>query len=263
MLFDFTGKTALVTGAAQGMGKATALAMAGYGANVVCIDIKADAVATTAKEINEKNGVGRAISIAVDVCDKDAVYASVDKAIDEFKKIDFLLNCAGMVNAGKIVDLDDGVWERVMKVNGFSVYHYSKAVGKHMIENGIKGKIASISSQAAKLGEYGNGAYSCSKAVVSTLTQVLGLEMAEYGINVNAICPGPVKTQVMEDVFKDRCGLVGMTAEEYEKDWIKNVPLNRMATPEEMAEILTFLCSDYSSYMTGVSITVAGGMTII
>ena len=137
-----------------------------------------------------------------------------------------------------------------------------REVSKSMISNNY-GKIVNISSQGAKIGEVGNGAYCCSKAAVSMLTQVLGLELAPHNINVNAICPGPTDTELMQSVFRERAPLAGLTPEAYKAQWVKNVPLNRIARPEEMGEFVAFLVSDKAEYITGVSLTIAGGMTTI
>jgi len=254
-------KIALVTGAAQGMGRASALVLAGYGCDVIVTDIQAEKLEKTSKDIQALGR--RSMAIVTDVSSTEQIESSVKKAIDSFGHIDILVNCAGIVNAAVLCELTEEMWDKVMAVNAKSVFIYTRAVANHMIKKGIRGKVVSVSSQAAKLGEYGNGAYSCSKAVVTTLTQVFGLELAQYGINVNAICPGPTDTQVMQNVFNDRAALVKMTPEEYAKDWVKNVPLGRMAKPEEMGELIAFLCSDKSSYMTAVSTTISGGMTVI
>ena len=261
MDLNIENKIALVTGAAQGIGRATAVILAKYGCDLIITDIQAEKLEKTAKDV--KTAGGRCIDIKTDVIDSQQIIDSVKNGIKEYGKIDILVNCAGIPNASKLVDLSEKLWEKVMEINAKSVFIYIREVAKHMIEKKIKGKIVNISSQAAKLGEYGNGVYSCSKAVVSTLTQVFGLELAEYGINVNALCPGPTNTQLMQNVFRERASLVKMTPEEYEKNWVKNVPLGRMAKPEEIGELIAFLCSDKSSYMTAVSTTIAGGMTII
>lgn len=254
-------KIALVTGAAQGIGRATAIVLGGYGCDLIVTDIQSEKLEKTCEAIKAINR--RCIAIVTDVRSTQQIEDSVKKGINKYGRIDILVNCAGIVNASKLVDLSEEIWDKVMTINAKSVFIYTRAVAKHMIEKGIKGKIVNVSSQAAKLGEYGNGAYSCSKAVVSTLTQVFGLELSAYGINVNAICPGPTDTQIMQNVFNERASLVNMTPEEYAKDWVKNVPLGRMAKPEEMGELIAFLCSDKSSYMTAVSTTISGGMTII
>jgi NAD(P)-dependent dehydrogenase (short-subunit alcohol dehydrogenase family) len=254
-------KVALVTGSAQGMGRATALVLAGYGCDVIVTDIQTEKLEKTAKDIQALGR--RSLAVTTDVSNTEQIVTSVKKAIEAFGHIDILVNCAGIVNASLLYELSEEMWDKVMTINAKSVFIYTRAVANHMIDKGIRGKVVSVSSQAAKLGEYGNGAYSCSKAVISTLTQVFGLELAKYGINVNAICPGPTDTQLMQNVFEGRASLVKMTPEEYAKDWVKNVPLGRMAQPEEMGELIAFLCSDKSSYMTGVSITISGGMTII
>jgi len=261
MNLGLENKVALVTGAAQGMGRATAKVLAKYGCDVIVTDIQKDKIITLCDEI--KTLGRRCISIPVDVLNTKQIEDSVAQGIKEFGRIDILINCAGIVVAYKMVDLPEEIWDKVMTINAKSMMLYTREVAKHMIHEGIKGKIVSISSQAAKLPEYGNGAYSCSKAVVSALTSVFGLELAEYGINVNAICPGPTNTQLMQSIFEERAPLFDMTPEEYAKDWVKNVPLHRMAEPEEMGEFIAFLCSDKSSYMTAVSSTISGGMTII
>ena len=126
-----------------------------------------------------------------------------------------------------------------------------------------KGHIVSISSQASKIGEYGNGVYSISKAGVNMLTQILGLEYAELGITVNAVCPGFVNTEMMQEVFKKRGPIEGMTPEEYEKALTAKIPYGRMCEPYEGAELMTFRASERADYITGVTITVAGGSTLI
>ncbi len=254
-------KIALVTGAAQGIGRATALVLAGYGCDVIISDIKEKELRQTASDI-EKLG-RRCMPIISDVLETKQIEKSVEKAIDKFGHIDILVNAAGIVIASLLVDLSEETWDKVMTINGKSIFIYSRAVARHMINKGIKGRIVNVASMSSKLGEFGNGVYSCSKAVVSTLTQVFGLELAQYGINVNGICPGPTDTQIMQNVFQDRAPLYKMTPEEYKQHWIKSVPLKRMAKPEEMGELIAFLCSDKSSYMTACNHTIAGGMLII
>jgi NAD(P)-dependent dehydrogenase (short-subunit alcohol dehydrogenase family) len=250
-----------LTGAAQGIGKATALVLAGYGCDLVIADIQENKLQDTAKEV-EKLG-RRCLPLKTDVLSTEQIENSVKKAIDEFGHLDILVNAAGIVIASLLVELPEETWDKVMTLNAKSVFICSRAVAKHMIEKNIKGKIVNVASMSTKLGEFGNGVYSCSKAVVGTLTQVFGLELAPYGINVNSICPGPTDTQIMQNVFNERASLFNMTPEEYRQHWITSVPLKRMAKPEEMGELIAFLCSDKSSYMTACNHTIAGGMLII
>ena len=151
-----------------------------------------------------------------------------------------------------------------MNVNLKSIYLLSQKVAKNMITNKVKsGKIVNISSQASKIGEYGNGVYCISKAGVNMLTQVLGLELAEHGISVTAVCPGYVNTEMIQEVFQKRGPLEGMTPKEYEKSLTDLVPLKRLVEPEEIAEFILYLSSDKADYITGVSLTIAGGRTLI
>lgn len=124
------------------------------------------------------------------------------------------------------------------------------------------GKIVNISSQASKVGEAGNDPYCASKAAVNVLTQVLALELAPYNINVNAVCPGYTDTVIMQQVFEKRGPIEGMSPKEYEENLLSNVPLKRMAKPEEIGELIAFLASDRSNYITGVAITIAGGKVL-
>lgn len=259
---QFAGRTAVVTGGARGMGAALARKYAENGANVALLDLNADGVAATAAEI-EKLGV-KALGIGVNVADGQAAADAVRHIVGAFGPVHFLANCAGISTAGKIIDVEERDWDRVMNVNLKAAWIMSKLVAHAMIAGKVRnGKIVSISSQASKIGEDGNGVYSVSKAGMNMLTQVLGLELAEHGISVTAVCPGYVRTDMVVQVFAERGPLMGMTPEAYEKTLTDSVPMKRMATPEEIADLMIFLSSDAASYITGVTITSAGGKTLI
>jgi len=260
ILFDLNNKNAFITGSAQGIGRGIALKLAKYGANIIAADINEDGLKKTINKIKEMER--KTIPLKMDVSDKKQVNEGVKKALDEFKTIDILVNCAGITNSSLLVDLKEEIWERVMDVNAKSVFLVSQAVAKNMIKE-KRGKIINISSQAAKVGEAGNGVYCASKAAVSMLTQVFALELAQYNINVNAVCPGYVDTDIMQEVFEKRGPLEGMTHEQYKRHLLSNVPLKRMAQTGEIGELVAFLASDLSSYITGVSIIIAGGKTLI
>jgi NAD(P)-dependent dehydrogenase (short-subunit alcohol dehydrogenase family) len=260
ILFDLNNKNAFITGSAQGIGRGIALKLAKYGANIIAADINEDGLQKTINKIKEMER--KTIPLKMDVSDKKQVNEGVKKALDEFKTIDILVNCAGITNSSLLVDLKEEIWERVMDVNAKSVFLVSQAVAKNMIKE-KRGKIINISSQAAKVGEAGNGVYCASKAAVSMLTQVFALELAQYNINVNAVCPGYVDTDIMQEVFEKRGPLEGMTHEQYKRHLLSNVPLKRMAQTGEIGELVAFLASDLSSYITGVSIIIAGGKTLI
>ena len=163
-----------------------------------------------------------------------------------------LANCAGISTSRKLLDVEDGEWDRVMNINLRSMFTLSKRFARAAQEAGKRGgHIVSISSQASKLGEYGNGVYSISKAGVNMLTQILGLELAELGITVNAVCPGYVNTEMMQEVFQKRGPIEGMTPAEYEAALTARIPYGRMCEPEEVAELMAFLASPKADYVTG------------
>ncbi|MED4691577.1 SDR family oxidoreductase, partial [Peribacillus frigoritolerans] len=178
------GKTCIVTGAARGMGKALAVKYAEQGANLVLIDLNKENIEATAKEIASL-GV-TVLPLVVDVTSSEEINTAMNEIESQFTQVDVLANCAGMSTSRLILDIEEDEWDRVFNVNLKSIYLLSKAVAKNMIKNKVEnGKIVSISSQASKIGELGNGAYCASKAGVNSLTQVLALELAEYGIAVN------------------------------------------------------------------------------
>ena len=257
---DLKNKTAFVTGAAQGIGEAVALVLASYGADIIAADINLEGAQQTAKNIGKMGRKGLAVQL--NVSKSESVNQAVEQAIQTFGTIDIHVNAAGIAVASKLTDVSEELWDRIMDVNAKGVFLCCKAVAKYMIKN-KKGKIINVSSQTGKIGEEANGVYSCSKAAVNIFTQVFALEMAPYGINVNAVCPGPVDTEMMEKAFVNFGRIKGIEPEELKRNWIDSIPLKRMARPEEIGEIVAFLSSDKSDYITGVSYTIAGGSTLI
>jgi NAD(P)-dependent dehydrogenase (short-subunit alcohol dehydrogenase family) len=192
------------------------------------------------------------------------VQRCVEKIANDFGSVDFLINCAGISRSSLIVDTSVEEWEKVFAINTRSVFLFSRDVAKLMIKNRVSGgRIVIISSQASKIGELGNGAYCASKAALNSLTQVLGLELAKYGIAVSALCPGYVDTEMMQKVFRERGPIEGMTAEQYRDKLLSNVPNGRMVHPDEIAGLVDYLCGEGAAPITGVTITIAGGQTLI
>lgn len=259
--YGLEGKTAIVTGSARGMGKATALALAGHGANVVVCDLMEDAVKQTAVEVEAK-GV-QSLAIPIDVSDYTAIENAVTAAIGKFGKVDFLINCVGICPTAPLVDMEEKTWDKVLDINLKSVYAFARFCAKNMIENGTKGRIITISSQASKIGEANISAYSASKAGINAFTQSTALELAPHGITVNAICPGYVYTEMVKEITFTRSAVEGGTPEEYYQKLCNRIPLGRMAMPEEVGQFMSFLCSEHAGYITGIAITYAGGTTLI
>lgn len=261
ILNDLKGKNAVITGAAGGIGKATAEIFAQQGTNLALCDINENELRKTAKYL-EKYDV-KIMASKVDVCDNSDIEEFIRICEDELKQIDILLNCAGISLEYKMNELPENVWNKIMDINLKSVFLFNKAVANHMIKNNIAGNITSVSSQASKMGEYGFGAYGASKAAINTMTQALSLELAEYGINVNAVCPGFVDTEMMRREFREQSVREGVTEDEIMERLCGTIPMKRMADPSEIGDFLAFLSSSSSGYITGVSLTIAGGAMII
>ncbi len=253
-------KIAIITGGARGIGQAVAYNMASHGAKVAIFDLNEEGLKETVDNIQKKGG--SAVYCVMDVSKKVECEASVEMVVKKYGTVDILANCAGIIRASKLIDLSEKDWNTVIDVNLKGSFFLSQIAGRIMIEQ-KSGKIVNIASQAAKIGEAGNGVYCVSKAGIMMLTQVLALELAEYNINVNAVCPGYTDTIIMQKVFDERGPLMGMAPEEYEKNLLKEVPLGRMAKPDEIGELMSFLASDRASYITGVSVTIAGGKIMI
>ncbi|MBQ9062622.1 MAG: SDR family oxidoreductase [Eubacterium sp.] len=259
--YNLTGKVALITGAGQGIGAATAIEYAKSGADVVLCARRTDKLEKVAEKVR---ALGRkALPVPLDVLDIDSINNAVAQATEEFGHIDVLVNCAGIWRPSTLIDMDVDLWDRIVGTNLRGATFMAKAVAKHMVENGVHGTILFISSQAAKNAEYGNSAYGSAKLALHLLTQVMALELSEYDINTVAICPGSIYTEMLQDVFNERGPLNGMTPDEFRDSCAASIPQKRLGTPEEIAQMLAYLGSDDASYITGVNITIAGGQTII
>ena len=253
---DFNGRVVMVTGAAQGIGKATALMFSEYGADVVVADVNSDGVLQTLKEVEQRGR--RGVAVAMNVSDKNQVETGVQKALEALGKIEILVNGAGICPSALLQELTEEAWDRVMSINAKGTFLCSQVVARNMIKNRY-GKIINISSIASKTGEYGNGVYCVSKAAVSMLTQVQALELAEHNINVNAVCPGYTNTELLHRAFQTRASDGTVNPENYKQALIEKVPLRRMAEPEEIAELIAFLASEKAAYITGEAVLISGG----
>jgi len=271
------GKVAFITGAAakRGMGRAVAIRMAMEGADVMVTDKFAAPKSAWAGDENWKGleevvkeieALGRKAAWAVaGVENSKEVDAAVKATLDKFGRIDILINCAGTRGpvGVNIVDGEEKDWRLLFDVNTLGTMIVSKAVAKDMVRRNEGGNIVHIASAAGKLACPGSAAYAASKWAVIGIVQALALELAPYKIRVNAINPGFFATNLRDDDATLRSKKAGITVEDFRKDEYKalaaSVPLKRMGKVEDIADVVYFLVSDQSQYMTGQNINVTGG----
>lgn len=251
-----TGKVAIVTGAAQGIGKGVALEYAKNGADIAILDINAERLAETAKEIE---ALGRKCYQAIgDVSNEEIVKSFVEDVVAKCGKIDILTHCAGILRSCAIVDQDVKDWDTVIAVNLRSSFLFGKYVGRQMKQQG-SGAMVMVDSCASKTAEAFNAVYCASKAGVRLLAQSLALELAEFGVRVNSIAPGTINTEMIQRCLHDRAPLYGLTFEQYLHEFNEATPLKRMGEPEEIGKLCVFLVSDDSAFITGSSFNISGG----
>jgi NAD(P)-dependent dehydrogenase (short-subunit alcohol dehydrogenase family) len=271
------GKVAFITGAAakRGMGRAVAVRMAQEGADVMVTDKFAVPKSAWAGDegwgglpavVKEIEALGRkAIYAVAGVEDSKEVAAAVKSTIDKFGRIDILVNCAGTRGpvGVNIADGDEKDWELLFDVNSLGTMIVSKYVAKEMIKKNQGGKIVHIASAAGKLACPGSAAYAASKWAVIGITQALAMELAPYKINVNSINPGFFATNLRDDDATLHSKQKGITIEQFREEEYKMlsnmVPLKRMGTVEDIADLIYFLVSEQSKYLTGQSINITGG----
>jgi NAD(P)-dependent dehydrogenase (short-subunit alcohol dehydrogenase family) len=278
-LSGLDGKVALVTGAARrrSIGRATALRLAREGADVACLDIarpygefpqygvaSADELEEVVGEI-ERLG-RRAIALRADVASWDEVHAGVAHAYEAFGRIDVCCNVAGGagagMGAGPLLQITESEWDRVLDVNLKGTWIVARACAERMLAGGRGGRIVNVSSQAGKRGFAMLGAYCAAKAGVILLTQVMAQELGAAGITVNAVCPGTVDTDLLN---KDKQfeQMVGILEGDFQRWVAREIPLNRLQTPDEVAAAIAFLASDDAASITGEAINVSGGQTMV
>jgi meso-butanediol dehydrogenase/(S,S)-butanediol dehydrogenase/diacetyl reductase len=252
----FKGKVVLVTGASRGIGEAIALRFAREGADVV-LSADEERVKEVAEQASEYGS--KALPIIMDVKDKEQVVNLFARAMSEFGRIDVSVHNAGIISVARVSDLTEEEWDRVLAVNTKGIFLCCQAAAEHMQKQGF-GRIINAASGQAKQGRIFTPHYAASKAGVIGLTQSLALELAPYGITVNAYCPGIIQTDMWD--YNDRKWgklLGGYAPGEYVRELIDRVPLKRAGTPEEVAGLVAFLASDDAGYITGQSININGG----
>ncbi|MFD1849901.1 SDR family NAD(P)-dependent oxidoreductase [Oceanobacillus bengalensis] len=249
---DLTGKVAIVTGGGNGIGKAIVHAFLDCGALVAVVDLS----------FNEMTSDERLFYVQTDVSNHEQIDTMIESVIDYFGRIDILVNNAGISTMDYFVDIKEKDWDKTMDVNAKGVYLCTQAVAKILKQQASGGKIINISSQAGKNGYRLMGSYVASKHAVLGMTKVAALELAKHKINVNAVCPGIVETNMKRTERTIGGELRGLDAEAIETEDNAQIPLGRTAVPGDIANVVVFLASKYSDYMTGQGINVTGGMTM-
>ena len=245
----FNGKTVLITGAASGIGRATALIFAREGANVVCADIDADGARRPAAQVTQRGP--KALAVTADVTRREQVNDMVRRAIDTFGTVNFLFNSAGAaLRRSKFLDIDDALFERTYALNVNGVFYAMQAILPHMLERG-RGVIVNVASMSHKRGGPGTSVhYASAKGAVLTMTLGVAREFADRGIRCLSISPGPIDTAFQA---------AAQTAPEVIQRFRDDVPMKRFGEPEEIGELVLFMCSDACEYMTADTVYVNGG----
>jgi len=241
-------KVALITGGARGIGQAIAMTFAKEGADIVVADLNLETAQKTASEIE---GLGRkALALEMDVTSYEKVEEGINKILDKMGKVDILVNNAGITKDNVLLRMSQAEWDAVINVNLKGTFNCIKAVSRPMVKQ-RSGRIISIASIIGLVGNPGQGNYAASKAGIIALTKTVAKELASRNINANAVAPGFIQTE-----------MTAKLPEDIKKKMLEAIPLAKLGTPQDVANLCLFLASDESSYITGQVITIDGGMVM-
>lgn len=247
------GEVAVVTGGAGGIGRAIAHHMADAGARVAILDIDGERANATAGDVAAATSV-RAVGVASDVADASSVRAALAEVEDRLGPIGILVNNAGVDRIGPFVDSTEDDWDLLLQVNLRGTITCSRAVLDGMIDRG-SGRIVNLASDAGRVGSSGETVYAATKGGVIAFTKSLAREVARYGITVNCVCPGPTDTALLDQVATHSQKLYDSLA--------RAVPMRRIGTPDDVAPAVAFLASEGAAYITGQTLSVSGGLTMV
>ena len=252
-------QVAIVTGAGRGIGRATALELARMGADIVAAELDGENAERTAIEVR---GCGRrALAVPTNVTSRKDLSTMVEQTRAEFGRIDILVNNAGIYRAATTREVTEEHWDVIMNINAKAVFFATQAVLPTMIEQ-KHGVIVSLASMAGKIGSPNNLPYNASKAAVISMTKSLAVAHAADGIRVNCVCPGFVETDMWAAVAREQSALLNQSPEEFTRRQARRIPLGRMERPEDVANVIGFLVSPRSDYMTGQALIVDGGLVM-
>jgi meso-butanediol dehydrogenase/(S,S)-butanediol dehydrogenase/diacetyl reductase len=248
-------RRALVTGAGTGIGRAIAVALAREGASVCVTDLDGERAQHTAEAIGSA-----AFPLALDVTSEAATAEVFAMAHACLGGLDLVCANAGVSSMRPVVDLSESDWERNMNVNAKGVFLSNREAVRGFLRDGVKGTIVNTASLAAKVGAPLLAHYSASKFAVVGFTQALAREVARYGIRVNAVCPGFVRTSMQEREIAWEANLRGLTLEQVASEYVQQTPLGRLEEPEDVADVVVFLSGEAARFMTGQAVNVTGGV---
>ncbi len=244
----FEDRAVLITGAASGIGQATALRIAEEGGRIFCLDVQAEAVEATAKQARELGA--EAVAMECDVSDEGAVDRAVAACVERFGKLDALAHVAGILRFSHTHEMDTDTWRRIQSINTDGTFFVCRAALPHLVAS--KGNIVNVSSVAAKAGLAYGACYAASKGAVLAFTKALAVEYGKEGVRVNSVCPGSIKTPMTR-------GGAGLPKDADMKLVLRQMALDQPRGPETVASVIAFLASDDAAHVNGVDILIDGG----
>ncbi len=254
-MLDLKEKIAIVTGGGQGIGKAITLRLAAEGCKVAIFDLRPETAEQTAEEARQKGGDVKVYG--VDVSDQEAVEKAVAQTETDLGPIWLLVNNAGWDKPAPFLQTDKPLWDKIISINLSGPLNMHKAVLPGMVARG-GGRVVNIASDAARVGTSTEAVYSACKGGMIAFTKSIARELARNNVLLNAVCPGPTNTPMMQSVLGE-----GEQAEKWKDAMVRGIPLKRMGEPEDYAGMVAFLASSDASYITGQAISVSGGMNMV